>query len=131
MRPKQSLLVEIHFDEGARYSQHKANKIEYHHRVGLQNAVVDECRYPMDKQIRVRAQSELGTVFPRLQTLAIDEIVKWFPVVERFVAVGDVRPKGGANASAEKRFECNVGTRNNGGGFARRNRTLPAIEQCE
>lgn len=103
------LLIKVHLDQCARDAQRNAHKVKHHHRIRLEQTVVHERRHSVDQQVRVGAQRKLGAVLPRLQSLAVDEIVQRFPVVERFVAVSDVRPQCGANAGAQKRLEGNVG----------------------
>ena len=43
----------------------------------------------MEKDICPASNAELGRVFPGLEAIVVDEIVKWVPVVKGLVAILD------------------------------------------
>lgn len=118
----QHSLVEVHLHNGARHAQQKAHEIEHQHWTGGKHTLVHPRRGAMQQQVRVRAQRKLRTVLPRLQAAPEQQIVQRLPVVKRLVAVGDVRPEGGADARTKERLEGGIDARHNYVRPARRHR---------
>ena len=77
----------FHLGQGAEEGEEAAEEVEDHHGVWLEEGDVESGREEVEEEVEVGPEGEPGVVLPGLETLAVQEVVGWLPVVECLVTV--------------------------------------------
>ena len=87
---------------GAGKRKRVAHKVELGDLVGTREEAPQATDDGMETDIEPAADGILGRVLPRLEAIAVAEVMRWFPVVEDLVAVLDGRKGGREEVGREK-----------------------------
>ena len=104
----------FHLGQGAEEGEEAAEEVEDHHGVWLEEGGVQSGGEEVEQEVEVGPEGEPGVVLPGLETLAVQEVVGWLPVVEGLVTVRDPGPDGRAQSGRQEQFERRGGWRRPG-----------------